>query len=120
MKAEEINKVINHICDKIGVGIDNMSQFVPLLAKYNIVHSLLWAVLLLIAAGTVLVIDRKCYVAYKAADSWDKEDWLIGIVLLSILAAILIAIVAGNVFNVVEWIVAPEVKAIKYVLEFMN
>lgn len=120
MKAEEINKVINHICDKIGVGIDNMSQFVPLLAKYSIVHSLLWTVFLLIAAGIVLIIDRKCYVAYKAAKSWDKEDWFIGIVLLSSLTAILIALAAGDIFNAVEWIVAPEVKAIKYVLTFMN
>ena len=36
MKANEVNEVINNICDKIGIGLNNAKEFIPALAKYNI------------------------------------------------------------------------------------
>ena len=41
MKANEVNEIINNICEKIGIGISNAKEFVPIFAKYKTIDSAL-------------------------------------------------------------------------------
>ena len=119
MNANDINTIIDHICEKIGVGMDSAKEFVPKLARYQIIHSGMCAVLCAVAVVLlVLLIRRENRIIAKKnekvfGDSTINEFALIfaGIVLL-----ISTICLGYNIIQFVEWMATPEAKAIEYIL----
>lgn len=124
MNANEVNEVINNICDKIGIGINNAKQFVPALAKYNIVHNALWGFIWLIVFIFLLVAIKHMYLIRKKGMQgdyyFDDVPYDVGLIICGVFAVILLPVACGYFVDMVEWIVSPNVKAINYVLEFVK
>lgn len=57
MDANQVNRVINNICEKIGIGVDGLKDFVPMLAKYEIINCIFWIML-----GVSLLVVGFCMV----------------------------------------------------------
>lgn len=124
MNANEVNEVINNICDKIGIGIESAKEFVPALAKYEIVHNALWGIIWAVMFVFLLLVFRYLYFARKKGlqgDSYfDEDPYIIGMIICGVIAVILLPIACGYFVDMVEWIVSPNVKAINYVLELVK
>lgn len=124
MNANEVNEVINNICDKIGIGVENAKQFVPALAKYEIVHNAMWGIILLIVFICMLMLIRHLYLTRKKGMQgdcyFDELPYDVGLIICGICAVILLPITCDCFVNMVEWIVSPNVKAINYVLGFVK
>lgn len=120
MKANEVNEIINNICEKIGIGINNAKEFIPALAKYKIIHSALWCVLWIVITVLCFSMIKKLIKTYKVSDSWDRPDVAVGIGFLVVISLVLIVTSAGYFIETVEWIASPEVKSIQYVLSMIK
>ncbi len=120
MKVNEINEIINNICEKIGIGINSAKEFVPLFAKYKAINDAFICVGFLIVTIIFVIVTTKLIKGYKAAESWDEDGWIVGIVLSS-LASLICGLVSWfNLFYAIEWIVVPEAMTVQYILNMMN
>ena len=120
MDANQANLVINNICDKIGIGINGLKDFVPMLAKYEIINCIYW---IMIGAALLLVgfiLFKKALTAYKSADSWAKDGP--GFAIAGTCLAILIGFCAltSSIFNIIQWCVTPEATTIVYILHAIS
>lgn len=124
MNTNEVNEVINNICEKIGIGLNNAKEFVPVLAKYNIIHNALWGIILVVMFVFLLLVFRYLYFTCKKGlqgDSYfDEDPYIFGMIICGIIAVILLPVSCSYFVGMVEWIVSPNGKAISYVLEFMK
>lgn len=124
MNANEVNEIINNICDKIGIGIENAKQFVPALAKYEIVHNAMLGTIGMIFFIFLLVAIKHLYLIRKKGMQgdyyFDEVPYDMGLIICGIVAVILLPITCDCLMNMVEWIVSPNVKAVSYVLEFVK
>ena len=120
MNVNEVNDIINNICEKIGIGIESAKNFVPMLAKYMILHSAFWAFFYLILFAGILFAVKKLSQVYKNADIWDRDFYFFGFVCCGISGTVLFAVIMGYIFDVIEWMACPKVMAVKYILEMFG
>ena len=120
MKANEVNEIINNICEKIGIGINSAKEFVPMFAKYNILHSAFLTLVFLIITVIGIVILKKLIKSYKDADMYSKDSYVVASTFAGIASLITGIITLFNLFRMIEWIIIPEAMAIQYIVNMMK
>ena len=128
MTSETAMEIINAICDKIGIVYDKAVGLVPYIVQYNITHDLIMLIigLAFILTGALLWRkgDKLTREDMKQADSsnWsyyadNHLGWLVcGAGALA--AGALVALI--HVADLVHWIAAPEISALKWALRLIG
>ena len=112
MIGEQVNEVIDNLCQRIG---STQQMLVPEMARLCIARSWVDAVFcgVLFLFGFIgLAVSIKSY----KKDS----DWLIGIILFSIVAILFFCLLWASVSNAIQWQAAPTAKAVEYILELVR
>ena len=120
MKANEVNEIINNICEKVGIGFNNAKEFVPVFAKYKAINDAFVCVGFLIVTVIFAIVVSKLIKGYKAAESWDKDGWISGIVVFSFLSLICGLVSLFNLFYAIEWLIVPEAMVVQYILDMIK
>ena len=120
MDANQVNSVINNICEKIGVSINNLQDFVPMFVKYEITYCLCWIVVGIVFFVVGFIIYKKALVAHKEVSIWDKDGPFFCILLGIIVMIISFRVVSSCTFDIIEWCVNPEAKTIVYILKIIS
>lgn len=120
MKVNEVNEVINNICEKIGIGISNAKEFIPVFAKYKAIDSALSWLGFLAITVIFIILARKAIKAYQETDAWDRD-----IVGFAVGGSAFVALICGcvslwNMFDMIEWIIVPEAMTVKYILDMIQ
>lgn len=120
MDANQVNLVINNICDKIGIGIDGLKDFVPMLAKYEIINCIYWLMFGAVLLVVGFLLFKKARAAYKEASPWEKDGP--GFAIAGTCLAMLIGffVLMSSFFDIVQWCVTPEAKTIVYILNMIS
>ena len=120
MKEKEVNAIINNICDKVGIGIDSMKDFVPIFAKYKIINSAFWFVVLLAVSMFFVFLARKMLELYRKADTWNREEYGFGVAWAGLVSLSFVVVSLGYLVNAVEWAIVPNAMIVQYILRMMN
>lgn len=116
MNSNEVNAVIDNLCDKLGIAAQSITQLVPSLVKLSIINDLGWFI------GCMALALLFFMLAHKAKRKEELETicdiyWkpiLFGI-------AVVCAIIAGfAIVDAVQWMVAPDAKALQYVINMIG
>ena len=112
MIGEQVNEVIDNLCQKIG---STQQMLVPEMARLCIARSWVDAVfcgVLFLLCSIGLIVSIKSY----------KEDdnWVIGIVVFSIVAFVFLFLLWASVSNAIQWQAAPTAKAVEYILNLVR
>ena len=120
MKANEVNEVINNICEKIGMGVNSAKEFIPTFGRYMVLHSVLYAILWLAIAIACFFLTRKLIRAYNVSEAWDKTEMEVGIGFLVIILIGSVVVCGVYLFSAIEWASYPQVMSVKYILEMIK
>lgn len=116
MNSNEMNAVIDNLCDKLGIAVQNITQLVPSLVKLEVISDLGWFI------GCMALAILFFLLAHKAKRKEELETicdiyWkpiLFGI------AAACVVFAGFAVVDAVQWLVAPDAKAIQYVINMIG
>lgn len=120
MKANEVNVIINNICEKIGIGINSTKEFIPIFAKYKTMDSAFTCIGFLAITVIFIILARKAIKAYKEADAWDRDAPAFAVGGSAFVLLICGCISLWNLFDMIEWIVVPEAMTVQYILDMMK
>lgn len=120
MDANQVNSVINNICEKIGIGIDGLKDFVPMLAKYEIINCIFWFLFGVVLLVVGFLLFKKARTAYKEAGYWEKDGPGFAIGATGILMFVGFCSATSSIFNIVQWCITPEAKTIVYILKMIT
>lgn len=120
MKANEVNEIINNICEKVGIGINSAKDFVPIFAKYKAINDAFVCVGFLIVTVIFVIVATKLMKGYKMAEDWDKDGWIFGIAVSSFVSLVCGLISLFNLFYAIEWLIVPEAMTIQYILDMIK
>lgn len=120
MKANEVNEVINNICEKIGIGISNAKEFVPIFAKYKAMDSAFRCIGFLAITVIFIILARKAIKAYKEADTWNRELPAFAVGGSAFVSLICGCVSLWNLFIMIEWIIVPEAMTVQYILDMIK
>ena len=112
MIGEQVNEVIDNLCQRIG---STQEMLVPEMARLCIARSWVDAAfcgVLLLLCSIGLVVSIK---SYK-----EEPDWLVGIVVFSIVAFAFLGFLWASVSNAIQWQAAPTAKAVEYIIELIR
>lgn len=136
MSSDDVIKVIDTICDKIGIAFDSAKEFVPSLAKYEIVSNAFYSIMSAVIIAISIIAIKKAFESAEneikkeiedGVSSWNRHEdvwdfwrtWiatLIGVLLLVIFTISFVS----SVHDVLTWIVSPDVSAINYVMDMVQ
>lgn len=136
MNSEEVIKVIDVLCDKLGIAVNSAKDFVPALAKYQIVSNIFDSVMSVLIIAISIVVIRKAFESAEkkmkkeretGVSSWSSHDsvwyfwytWLASIIG-GIAILMSVCLFMSSVHDVLVWSISPEASAIKYVLNILN
>ena len=113
MTSEEINAVIDNLCEKLGT---TASKLLPEIAKMKTAESIVTTVI--IACITVLVTIFMAYSFKKnVAKQWDSETWA-GLFIVSCIAEFFVVVIFSRaIIDLTGWLASPTAKALFYVIE---
>lgn len=136
MTSEDVIKVIDTICDKIGVAFDSAKEFVPSLAKYEIASNAFYSIMSAVIIAVSIIVIKKAFESAEneikkeiedGVSSWNRHDdvWDFWRTMLSsIIGGILIVACVFafviSVHDVLTWMVSPDVSAINYVMDMVQ
>ena len=120
MDANQANLVINTICDKIGIGINGLKDFVPMLAKYKIINCIYWLLFGAVLLVVGFLLFKKARTAYKEASSWEKDGPGFAIAGACLMMIIGFCSATSSIFNIVQWCITPEATTIVYILNTIS
>lgn len=120
MDANQVNSVINNLCEKIGIGIDGLKDFVPMLAKYKIINCLYWLMFGAVLLVVGFLLFKKARTAYKEAGSWEKDSPGFAIACTCLMMVVGFCSATSSIFNIIQWCVTPEATAIVYILSMIS
>lgn len=120
MDTNQVNSVINNICDKIGIGINGLKDFVPMLAKYKIIDCIYWIMIGITLLLVGFILFKKALAAYKEADKWHKDGPVVAIAGTCLAMIIGFLATTTSIFNIMQWCVTPEAKTIVYILNMIS
>lgn len=112
MTSEEINAVINNLCDKLGT---TASQLLPEIAKMKTAECMM---LILLSFTVVLISSFLMYKSFKKSKENDWEGVWCLILIVSAIGVLFfgIALIDGSV-DLAGWVASPTAKALFYVME---
>lgn len=115
MSSEEIIKILDEICSRIGAV---SGRLFPSLLREGIATN----IFLLLFGSILMYISARHYKKYKASISdsneWDEDIAALVISLFSGIGGVIMVIIAT--YELIGWVVAPEAKAIKVILSMWN
>lgn len=136
MTSEDVIKVIDTICDKIGVAFDSAKEFVPSLAKYEIASNAFYSIMSAVIIAVSIIVIKKAFesaeneikkeierdvISYKRHNNvWDFYRTCITTMIGVFLIVIFVLIFVTCVHDVLTWIVSPDVSAINYVMDMVQ
>lgn len=136
MNSEAVIKVIDTICDKLGLAVNSAKDFVPMLAKYQIVSNIFDSVMsALIIAISILAIkkafktaekiikkenERGISLFYRRDSVWDFWYTWVSVIVGVIAIIIFVIIFLNSAHDVLTWSTSPEACSINYVLGILN
>lgn len=136
MSSDDVIKVIDTICDKIGIAFDSAKEFVPSMAKYQIASNAFSCIISVVIIVISIIAIKKAFESAEnkikkeieeGVSSWCSHDnvWEFGTTwIASIICGILIIIFIFNLVisahDVLVWIVSPDVSAINYVMNMVQ
>lgn len=136
MSSDDVIKVIDTICDKIGVAFDSAKEFVPSLAKYEIASNAFYSIMSAVIIAISIIVIKKAFESAEneikkeiedGVSSWNRHDdvWDFWRTMLSsIIGGILIVACVFafviSVHDVLTWMVSPDVSAINYVMDMVQ
>lgn len=118
MTSNEINAVIDNLCQKIGVAKEAL---VPEMAQMcftrHLVNSIFCGVLLIIAA---IIIYRSLKIHGAKETCWDEQQNAeIVILVCGIISTAVFVGLWMNVYEAVQWYAAPTAKTFEYILQLL-
>ena len=136
MSSDDVIKVIDTICDKIGIAFDSAKEFVPSLAKYQIVSNAFYSIMSAVIIAVSIIVIKKAFesaeneikkeierdvISYKRHNNvWDFYRTCITTIIGVFLIVIFVLIFVICVHDVLTWIVSPDVSAINYVMDMVQ
>lgn len=136
MSSDDVIKVIDTICDKIGIAFDSAKEFVPSLAKYQIVSNAFYSIMSAVIIAVSIIVIKKAFesaeneikkeierdvISYKRHNNvWDFYRTCITTIIGVFLIVIFVLIFVTCVHDVLTWIVSPDVSAINYVMDMVQ
>ena len=115
MSSEEIIKILDEICSRIGAA---SGRLFPSLLREGIATN----IFLLLFGSILMYISARHYKKYKASISdsneWDEDIAALLISLFSGIGGVGMTIIAT--YELIGWVAAPEVKAIKVILSMWD
>lgn len=126
MTYETVEQTVNLLCEKLGIVVDSATgvaeQLVPQLAKLEIASNgfdaVFTTIILTLAIKWILKI-----VHYMKSEDYDFDDdflCLLGISALGLAAVVSFFIFGEVACQVLEWVVAPDIKAIEYITSLIG
>lgn len=113
MTSEEINAVINNLCDKLGT---TASQLLPEIAKMRTAECVVTTVII-----TCITILATIFVVHSfrknVAEKWDSDAWEALFFIACIVELFVVVIFGFTVTDLAGWIASPTAKALFYVME---
>lgn len=136
MSSDDVIKVIDTICDKIGIAFDSAKEFVPSLAKYEIASNAFYSIMSAVIIAISIIAIKKAFESAEKEMKKEREDGVIGwnmhddiwdfwrtwiSILIGGLLTVFFAIsFVFSVHDVLTWIVSPDVSAINYVIDMVQ
>lgn len=120
MDTNQVNSVINNLCEKIGIGIDGLKDFVPMLAKHEIISCIYWLLFGAVLLVVGFLLFKKARTAYKEASSWEKDGPGFAIAGACLMMFVGFCSAMSSIFNIIQWCITPEAKAIVYILKMIS
>lgn len=136
MSSDDVIKVIDTICEKIGIAFDSAKDFVPSLAKYEIASNAFYSIMSAVIIAVSIIVIKKAFESAEneikkeiedGVSSWNRHDdvWDFWRTMLSsIIGGILIVACVFafviSVHDVLTWMVSPDVSAINYVMDMVQ
>ena len=128
MTSETAMEIINAICDKIGIVYDKALGLVPYIVQYNITHDLIILIIALAFILTGALLWRKGdKLTREDMKRFDSNNWsyyadnYLGWLVCGGCALITGALLALiHVADLVHWIAAPEISALKWALRLIG
>lgn len=136
MSSDDVIKVIDTICDKIGVAFDSAKEFVPSLAKYEIASNAFYSIMSAVIIAVSIIVIKKAFESAEneikkeiedGVSSWNRHDdvWDFWRTALSsaiggILIVVCVFVFVISVHDVLTWMVSPDVSAINYVMDMVQ
>lgn len=130
MNSNDVVLVIDTICEKLGIAAEAAAQIVPRLAMAHIAEQCATILLLLVGMVVCCVVIRKVYVFVKRdvdeSDSmfcdtvWDSPGFVFVAALTCMFVVVAVIALFILIPDTVGWIVAPDAKAVQYVISMIG
>lgn len=118
MKSDEINNVIDNLCQKFGTAQETL---IPEMARMNVTVSWINIVFFLILLSISALIIWKFYKAYKNAKyNYEQFFYLMASILTFGFAIFFMWEIYDNAITIAQWNFAPTAKAIEYTLQLLG
>lgn len=116
MTSEEINAVIDNLCEKLGT---TASKLLPEIAKVKTAECIVTTAIM--ACITVLVTIFMAYSFKKnVAEQWDSEAWT-GLCIVSCIAELFVMVIFGcAIIDLAGWLAFPTAKALFAVIDMVK
>lgn len=136
MSSDDVIKVIDTICDKIGVAFDSAKEFVPSLAKYEIASNAFYSIMSAVIIAVSIIVIKKAFESAEneikkeiedRVSSWNRHNnvwdfWRTALssIIGGILIVVCVFVFVISVHDVLTWMVSPDVSAINYVMDMVQ
>lgn len=116
MNSEEINAVIDNLCEKLGT---TASKLLPEIAKMKTAECIVTTVI--ITCITVLTTFCVAYSFRKnVAEQWDSEAWA-GMFIVSCIVELFVVVIFGwTITDLAGWLASPTAKALFAVIDMVK
>lgn len=116
--SNEVNEVINNICDKLGYAA---SEITPEMARYMIAQCIYGVIVCIVLMIIAVIVGAVAYKSYKNLSPHDQE-WnctlqFLSMILSAVMFIILALVLAFTGAELVGWIASPKASMVQYVLD---
>ena len=129
--SDQMINVLDAVCQKFGIAVDwtqnNIAPYVQDLGdrivKYEIWTSVAWIVIFIVCIVFLEICRRfslnRHHINSKAERHYEGE-WILGVIISSILMIVLLANIAAQCFDIIQAIVLPEKTWIDFIQSYMD
>lgn len=116
MTSEEINAVIDNLCEKLGM---TASKLLPEIARMKTAECIVTTVII-----TCITVLTTIFMAYSfkknLAEQWDSEAWA-GLFIVSCIAELFVVVIFGwTITDLAGWLASPTAKALFVIIDMVK